>query len=100
VTSPQEFQICIAYVEEGLGLVTDMHQINKYGMEEDLPDLCKHCVVYHEAVWTCDKKGEEKNTMQYYRDPNSPWVNTSLRWVTHSLVRFYKHEFDSTAKEH
>jgi hypothetical protein len=39
IYSPQEYQILIDSVEKGYGLVTAMHQINKYREEEHLPNV-------------------------------------------------------------
>jgi hypothetical protein len=39
VTSPQEYQIVIDLMEQGMGLVTVMHQINEFREEENLPEV-------------------------------------------------------------
>jgi hypothetical protein len=70
VTSPQEYQILIDSMEQGLGLVTAVHQINEYREEDHLPEA-RLSTVHRTVKRLKPVIRKVRRRKQGNRDPNS-----------------------------
>jgi hypothetical protein len=98
ITSLQEYQILIDYVEKGYGLEKATHQINEYREEQGIPE-----VGLSTTRRTMNRLGpfirKVKRRTQGNRNPDSPWAKARLRWVTQLLVILGKHKFCPADRE-
>jgi hypothetical protein len=98
VTSPQEYQILIYYVEKGYGLVTATHQINEYHEEQLIPEVGLSTIRRKmDRLGHVIRKVKRRN--QGNINPDSPWAKSRLMWVAQLLVRLGKHKFVVRAQE-
>jgi hypothetical protein len=85
VTSPQEYQILIDSMEQGLGLVTAVHQINEYREEDHLPEA-RLSTVHRTVKRLKPVIRKVRRRKQGNRDPNSILQGSLIQTSCHHWV--------------